>query len=199
VTRLLNSGMSGGQAVDGYDPDDQDQDTSLSQGESYCSPQEEELLKRVMAAVYRNLNTPSSMRALRASFQKYPQELGVLIGNTAFNMLFGIYRDAKKAGAVLPVTVFLAQGGAIYQTIDILINMAEHFGVNVNADQCREDAMGFVLDQVKSNYGLITGGQQPQGAQQTPQAQGAQPPPGQNPLSGAVSQGLASRGLLGGQ
>lgn len=186
MATLLNDGMSGGKAVQGYDSDGS---PDLDEGESYCSPEEEQLLQRVMAAVYRSVNTPKALHSLRGWFLQHPDNLGVTIGNVAFTLLFGIYKDAQQAGTPLPVTVFIAQGGAVYQTIDMLINIAEHCGVKVDPDQCREDAIGYVLDKVKQNHDLIEGNPQG-GGQQLQRAQLPQQAASANPLSSAVSQGL---------
>jgi hypothetical protein len=177
-------------------------DTALEHGEEAASPQEEELLKKVMAAFYSAINDPQKIRQIdRWMMQSH--DLGATIGQIAFKILSSIYASAYQSGTQIPVDVFFAQGGAVYQAIDRLMMIAEHSGVHdVDPDKTREDAMGTLVDAVKQMYGghmeQGTHGAPPQGQPQP----GAQMPQGPvaaaNPLSHAVGQGLQQQGLIGG-
>lgn len=139
-----------------------------------------------MAAFYSSINDPRKMRMLESWLLQGAGHLGVTIGQIVYKLLFAIYMSAKKAGVLLPDTVFFAQGGAIYQAIDRVLAIAEHAGVpNINPDNVREQALGIVVDSIRRDEGVIKG----QGQDQSPQ-QGAQMPQGPvmaaNPLSHAV-------------
>ena len=157
------------------------------------------MLDKVMGAVFQSLNDPKKIRIIESWLMK-SKSLGIDIGHIAFKLLMTIYMGAKQSGVMIPITVFYGQGGAIYQTIDRLLMLAEHAGVpGINADQVREDALGVVNDSVKAQFGADAGGGQQQGAQpqQAPPPQAGQPMAA-NPMSAAVGQGLQQQGLLGG-
>lgn len=122
------------------------------------------MLKKTMAAFYASINDPRKMRMIESWMLQGAGHLGVTIGQIVYKLLFSIYMSAKKAGVLLPDTVFFAQGGAIYQAIDRMLAIAEHAGVpNINQDQVREQALGIVVDSVRRDEAQIKGNGAPQG------------------------------------
>ena len=180
-------------------------DASPDDGEQAASPEEEQLLAKVMAAVFQSLNSPKKLRMIEAWLLK-SQNLGADIGHIAFSILASIYHGAESAGVKIPADIFFAQGGAVYQTIDRIMMIAEHTGVkDPDPDKVREDAMGVLVDSVRQMFGqkqLAAGQQQgpsPGMPQQPPQTPMPQQAAAANPMSAAVGQGLQQQGLLGGQ
>jgi hypothetical protein len=163
-------------------------DSDPGDGQEQCSPYEEEMLKKVMSAVMSTMNNPKFIQDTEHWFIK-ATDIGTTIGNMAFQILASIYASAKKAGVMIPPTVFLAQGGSVYQTIDMFLAMAEHMHLpNLDPGHIRETAMGIVLDNIRQHFPEAMGNGQDQDAP-------TQVPPSQqmaaaNPLSHAVSQGL---------
>jgi hypothetical protein len=169
------------------DANDDDTEHHLAPGEEYASPYEQHMLDKTMGAVYSALNKPNQLRTLESYMVKSPN-LGPTLGQIAFRLLVTIYTSAKKAGVQIPMSVFIAQGGAIYQTIERLLLIAEHCGAQVgDPGKVREDALGTVLDQYHQHPEIFKG---------QPQAQGGEAPAGSpgamaaNPLSAAVGQGI---------
>lgn len=178
-----------------------DQNTSLGDGEEAASPYEEHLLAKVMGAVYQSLNDAKKIRQIEHWLLKTPN-LGSTIGNIAFTLLASIFKGAEQSGVKLPVDVFFAQGGAVYQTIDRIMLIAQHGGVlqQDEEDKVREEALGVLVDKVREMFGDLT---------DHPQAAPGSVPPGQqaepqqamlaaNPMSAAVGQGLQQQGLMAG-
>ena len=166
-------------------------------GEEAASPMEEHLLAKVMAAVYKSLNAPQKMRQIEHWMLTSPN-VGSTIGNIAFTILASIYQGAKKAGVMIPVDVFFAQGGATYQTIDRILMIAEHAGVpEPDPDKLREEAMGVLVDKVKHMF--MADSQAPPQSAPGPVPPGAAPVAAANPMSAAVGQGLQQQGLMSGQ
>lgn len=171
-------------------------------GSVKASPYEEHLLGKVMGAVYQALNSGEKMRQIEHWLLKTPN-VGATIGNIAFTLLASIFKGAEQSGVKLPVDVFFAQGGAVYQTIERIMLIAKHGGVPMDdEDKVREDAMGVLVDKVRAMFGdqMKAGAQ---GQQQAP-PQGAPPSGGppdarpMNPMAAAVGQGLQQQGLMGG-
>lgn len=185
----------------------QSQPAAPDDGEEAASPEEEQLLAKVMAAVYQSLNAPKKLRMVEAWLLK-SKNLGADIGHIAFNILASIYHGAEQAGVKLSPDIFFAQGGAVYQTIDRIMLIAEHTGVpDPDPDKVREDALGTLVDSVRAMFA------QKEASGQPTDMQGSQPSPGMpqqgptslpqqaaaaNPMSAAVGQGLQQQGLLGG-
>lgn len=196
---LLNGSPSGTEASTSTG-----QGAQLDQGEQYCTDQEEALLHRVMALVYHSLNDQKKLAAIESWMHRAPN-IGVTIGNIAFMLLMTIFDGAKHAGQQLPPEIFLAQGGAIYQTIDRLIMIAEKIGLHVDPDKSREDALGSCLDGVRRHWSEIKspgssgqrmhmmGGGKPNVPLGHPLQQHVM---AANPMSAAVSQGLQQQGLM---
>jgi hypothetical protein len=165
-------------------------------GEEAASPYEEHLLAKVMAAVYKSLNAPAKMRQMEGWMLHSPN-LGSTIGNIAFTILASIYQGAKKAGVMIPVDVFFAQGGAVYQTIDRIIMIAEHAGVpDPDPDKLREESMGVLSDKVRHMF--MADEHAPQQSAPGPVPPGQAPVMAGNPMSQAVGQGLQQQGLMAG-
>lgn len=189
------------------DVENSSDETSLGEGEEAASPEEEQLLAKVMAAVFQSLNAPKKLRMIEAWLLK-SKNLGADIGHIAFSILASIYHGAESAGVKLPPDIFFAQGGAVYQTIDRIMMIAEHTGVpDPDPDKVREDALGTVVDSVRAMFAQKEAGGEPspvQGEQPSPgmPTPGETPMPQQaaaaNPMSAAVGQGLQQQGLLGG-
>jgi hypothetical protein len=103
---------------------------------------------------------------------------------------------------MIPPTVFLAQGGAVYQTIELLLHFAESVHVAADPDHVRETALGVVMSNIKRNIGMFKPGPpQGQGQQQQqggPQNMQAPPMAAAHPLANAVGQGLKQQGLMSG-
>ena len=179
------------------DANDDDTGAHLGPGEEYASPYEQHMLDKTMGAVYSAINKPKQLRTLE-SFMVKSQNVGVTIGQIAFRLLTTIYTEAKKAGVQIPMSVFIAQGGAVFQTIERLLLIAEHCGAHVpDAGKAREDALGIVLDQYHQHPEVFQGQPAQQGGQSPPQ-QGAPQQLAANPMSAAVGQGLQQQGLLAG-
>ena len=156
------------------------------------------MLDKVMGAVFHSLNDPKKIRTIEGWLMN-PQGItvGVAIGNIAFKLLATIYQSAKSSGVDIPTDVFFGQGGAVQQTIDRIILLAEHAGVpNLDQDQVREDAMGKVCDSVKQMFGNELNQHAAQD-QQTGQSPFSPQMQRANPMSHAVGQGLKQQGLLG--
>lgn len=168
-------------------------------GEVKASPYEEHLLGKVMGAVYQALNSGEKMRQIEHWLLKTPN-VGATIGNIAFTLLASIFKGAEQSGVKLPVDIFFAQGGAVYQTIERIMLIAKHGGVPMDdEDKIREDAMGVLVDKVRAMFG----DQMKQGAGAAPPPQGqpqGTPPDARpmNPMAAAVGQGLQQQGLMGG-
>ncbi len=171
---------------------DADAGDHLSPGEEYASPYEQHMLDKTMGAVFSSLNKPTQLRTLE-NYMVKSQNLGATLGQIAFRLLVTIYNSAKQAGVAIPMTVFIAQGGAVYQTIERLLLIAEHCGAQVgDPGKVREDALGTVLDQYHQHPELFKG---------QPHSQDGAAPPGApqqlaaNPMSAAVGQGLQQQGM----
>lgn len=172
-----------------------DTDSRLSEGEQYASPVEHQFLDKVMSLVHHSFEGQKKEQKLIYLLHK-AKNVGMAIGFLTFQMLMNIYLGAKHSGTAIPPTVFFAQGGAVYQTIEMLLQLAESAGVHgIDPDHVRETAMGVVMDNFKKNYKLLSGGLQKAG---NPQQMQAPPAAAANPLSHAVGQGLQQQGLLGG-
>lgn len=167
-------------------------DSHLGEGEEYASPYEQHMLDKTMGAVYSAMNKPAQLRTFETWMVK-SQNLGSTIGQIAFRLLVSIYNDARHAGSLIPMSVFIAQGGAVYQTIERLLLIAEHCGAQVgDPGKVREDALGIVLDQYKQHPEIFKGQPQQQGGPAPP---GAPPALAANPVSAAVGQGLQQQGM----
>lgn len=195
-------------------PDNQSQGR-LGQNEQYASPVEHQLLDKVMSLVHQALTDPKKLQNLDYMLHK-ATDLGVAIGNIGYQLLVNIFIAAKNGGQALPASVFLGQGGAVMQTIEMLMHVAESAHIPMDPDHVRETAMGVVMMMVKKNYNLFQNGlqqakqppqqQQQQGAPQGPPQGGPPPGPPQggppmmaaNPMAHAVGRGLQQQGLLSG-
>jgi hypothetical protein len=157
-----------------------------------------------MMLVEHSLNDPKKLRMIEAWLVR-AHDLGMVIGTIAVTMLMSIYDGAKHSGHPLPPEVFLSQGGAVFQTIDRLLMLSEHFGLHPDPDDVREKAIGVVMDTLNKHYSNLAS---PGSSSQKFQAGlGIQPnlPPGHpqmmaaNPLSHGIQQGLQQQGLMGAQ
>lgn len=176
-----------------------DASPSVGNDEQAASPYEEHMLDKVMGAIFHSLNDPKKIRTIEG-WLMHPQgtTVGVAIGHIAFKLLAAVFAGAKSSGVQIPTDVFFAQGGAVQQTIDRIIMLAEHAGVpNLDNDKVREDALGVVVDSTKQMFGSQINQHAAQDAQtgQSPFAQGMMHA---NPMSHAVGKGLQQQGLLGG-
>ena len=172
-------------------------DGNLENGEQAASPYEEQMLGKVMGLVYHSFNDPKKLRMLEHMMLKAP-DLGSAIGHMTFTLLFTIYQSAKKSGVAIPTSVMLGQGGAVMETIERMMQIAEHAGIpDRDPDHIREEAFGVVMDSIKQNAAAFEQGQQDQGQGQPQQGappQGLPPAAPANPLSSAVQQGLMGGG-----
>lgn len=162
-------------------------DARLEEGENAASPYEEHMLKKVMVLVYQSLADPQKLRMIESIMIK-GSDLGITIGHMTVKLLMHIFLGAKKSGVQLPPSIFLGQGGAVMQVIELLMQVAEHARLKVDPDHVREEAFGIVLDAIRQNKGMLMS---PDGS---PQQQQPQQPPQMTPMAAGVKQGLLNGG-----
>lgn len=126
--------------------------------------------------------------------------LAKTIGDMTFQVCGQIYASAGKAQQVIPMDIFMMQGGAVYQTIDALADMAEAAKLPVT-DEDRKNALGWAIQNYQHSR-LAQGNVKPEDfmppikdMEDRAGIDQHQPMLAENPLSHGVLQGLQSQGL----
>lgn len=171
------------------DQEDPSQEAQLEDGEEYASPEEQHALEKVMVLVYHSLS--EGMHSIEGKLVKGSKNLAQTVGQLTFTALLNVYQSARQAGQNLSPDIFLMQGGAVYETIEAVLQIAEHAGIpGADDDKIREDSLGVVMDLIQAHKGEF-------GPQQSGPAQGPPPPPmmAAKRLPASIQQGLASGGM----
>lgn len=180
-------------------PGGQDQ-AGLAPDEQYASDDEMQLLYTVMSKIF---NALSNGFTKIVGIMKSSPNLAKTMGDMTFQVCGQIYSSAAQAQQVLPLDIFMMQGGAVYQTIDALGDMAEAAKLPIT-DEDRKNALGYAIENY--HHSRISQGNikpddfMPHIKQMEDRAGIDQSNPmlQANSMSSAVSDGLKSQGLLGG-
>lgn len=157
-----------------------------------------DLLFKVMGMVFQALST--GFNKIVEGMKSAPS-LDKGIGEMAFHLCATVFASAGKSGQVIPMDIFAMQGGAIYQTIDALLDMAETAGLPVN-DDTRKNALGFATQEylnARKEQGNIDPHDFEDHLKDMEDRSGVPAPPmlRGNPVSSAVQSGLQQQGMGG--
>lgn len=119
----------------------------LADDEEYASDDEMRLLYKVMIHVFDTLtNSGDQIPKLLSQSPAVSKS----IGDLTFQILGEIFLSAAHGGEQIPGDVFLMQGGALYQTIDAISDLAESAGIKVT-DADRHNAAAYAVENYKNS------------------------------------------------